>query len=333
MLVLTCLIGGMSDISCNYAVAILRTITQKQYAKKKTLDTPTYSKITEEYNLQFVDYSDMVLPRSIVVKKLKKLMSKFNKKWNPASMRTVYLETFSTTSWAKLSESEKKEHSVIKCTKCPMAYALLHNTFKGNKIKDEEMQITLNSSQLSSPKKCAMSALKQLNAICTYKFGESAQSIIACTPRSQLTTQLSKKRQLQETRKKIKSSIEKAMDDTALELVMGNRISWRSYDRARKAEGLESQYTKPVQKRMHGCKMTSVTFNKEAVLAEARTWSDGQKINWSDMARRHGLVEKNGGQIVKEFLEVSNIAAACRSDVKRAPRRERRNYQRALQCQ
>ena len=99
------------------------------------------------------------------------------------------------------------------------------------------------------------------------------------SPRSQLTTWSSTKRQLQETRKKIKSSIEKAMDDTALELVMGNRISWRYYDRVRKAEGLESQYTsdKAVQKRIHGCKMISVPFNKDAVLAEARTWSDGQK--------------------------------------------------------
>ncbi|KAL5486984.1 hypothetical protein EMCRGX_G019533 [Ephydatia muelleri] len=34
-------------------------LTQKQYAKKTTLDTLTYTKITEEYNKQFSDYSDM----------------------------------------------------------------------------------------------------------------------------------------------------------------------------------------------------------------------------------------------------------------------------------
>ena len=174
----------MTEISCNYAITTLRTITQKQYAKTK-LDTHTYTKITEAYNQQFSDYPDMVLSRSTVVKKLKKLMSTFNKKWNPTIMRTTYMETFSPTEWMKLCDDEKKEHSVSKCTKCPTAYGCLHSAFhhrKGSKPDENELQIFLTSEHISSPKKLARNALLQLNAICSSKFGESAQSIIAHTP-------------------------------------------------------------------------------------------------------------------------------------------------------
>ncbi|KAL5517132.1 hypothetical protein EMCRGX_G002607 [Ephydatia muelleri] len=324
----------MTEISCNYAITTLRTITQKQYAKKTKLDTHTYTKITEAYNQQFSDYPDMVLSRSTVVKKLKKLMSTFNKKWNPTIMRTTYMETFSPTEWMKLCDDEKKEHSVRKCTKCPIAYGCLHSAFhhrKGSKPDENELQIFLTSEHLSSPKKLARNALLQLNAICSSKFGESAQSIIARTPGSQLISSSSRKRQLQENAKQVKSSIQKVFDDTALETVMGNRLSWRFYDRARKVEGLESKCTnatasaeKLMRKRIHGCSLTNVLVDKEAVLAEASAWSDEQKVNWSELARRHGVVQKNGGQMVKEFLQACNIPAACRTDVKRAPRRRKK---------
>ena len=324
----------MTEISCNYAITTLRTITQKQYAKKTKLDTHTYTKITEAYNQQFSDYPDMVLSRSTVVKKLKKLMSTFNKKWNPTIMRTTYMETFSPTEWMKLCDDEKKEHSVSKCTKCPIAYGCLHSAFhhrKGSKPDENELQIFLTSEHLSSPKKLARNALLQLNAICSSKFGESAQSIIARTPGSQLISSSSRKRQLQENAKQVKSSIQKVFDDTALETVMGNRLSWRFYDRARKVEGLESKCTnatasaeKLMRKRIHGCSLTNVLVDKEAVLAEASAWSDEQKVNWSELARRHGVVQKNGGQMAKEFLQACNIPAACRTDVKRAPRRRKK---------
>ena len=83
-----------------------------------------------------------------------------------------------------------------------------------------------------------------LNVICSSKFGESAQSIIARTRRSLLTSSSSsRKRQLQENAKQVKSSIPKVMDDSTLETVMGNRLNWRFYDRAYKVEGLESRCT------------------------------------------------------------------------------------------
>ena len=91
------------------------------------------------------------------------------------------METFLPTKWMKLSDNEKKEHSVSKCTKYPTAHAFLHSAFhhrKGSKPNENELQITLTSQQLSSPKSCAKKALLQLNAICSSKFGESAQSTI-----------------------------------------------------------------------------------------------------------------------------------------------------------
>ena len=46
------------------------------------------------------------------------------------------------------------------------------------------------------------------------------------------------------------------------------------------------------------------------MLHEAESWPEDKDVNWSQLAREYGLNSPNGGQIIKVFLEQSNIPAA-----------------------
>ena len=62
----------------------------------------------------------------------------------------------------------------------------------------------------------------------------------------------------------------------------------------------------------------------ESLLAEAQLWSENERVNWSELARRYGLTQSNGGQSIKEFLRDRNIAAASRQECQRSARRKRK---------
>ena len=99
------------------------------------------------------------------------------------------------------------------------------------------------------------------------------------------------------------------MDETALNSVMGYRLSWRTYDHTRKDEGLSSRQKKEAplddndqheaKKRRHGCTAEMIQVDKATLLQTAASWPADIEVNWSDLARQNGLTQKNGGQILK----------------------------------
>ena len=102
-------------------------------------------------------------------------------------------------------------------------------------------------------------------------------------------------------------------------LVPLGKLSWRKFDQMRKAEGLVETPTRkrscptdentPTPKRKHASPVdTSKLFE---ILEKAKTWSVDESINWSDLARQHGIMVKNGGQSIKEFLREHNNYSGC----------------------
>ena len=63
---------------------------------------------------------------------------------------------------------------------------------------------------------------------------------------------------------------------------------------------LASAHTTP--SRHHGSKSKLTPDAKHTLLLEAQQWEEYETVNWSAIARRHGLTDSNGGQTVKEFL-------------------------------
>ena len=104
---------------------------------------------------------------------------------------------------------------------------------------------------------------------------------------------------------------------------MQNRVSWSMFDKMRKEQGLSTPNSKrnlrggasPEPKCCkHGNKIQNLHIDRTALLQEASAWSPDKKINWSDLARRHGVNKSNGGQIIKELFAEEGIPAAEKAD-------------------
>ena len=94
---------------------------------------------------------------------------------------------------------------------------------------------------LSSPKNLGRKVLKELNTLSQDQFQKSAEEVIMMTPKSRLVC-----KSTSEENRKIKRKIEKNMRDAIMQqkeeeasgLVLENRVSWSTYNKLRKAEGL-----------------------------------------------------------------------------------------------
>ena len=78
-------------------------------------------------------------------------------------------------------------------------------------------------------------------------------------------------------------------------------MSFNMYDKLRKSETLgkrsaDSVITNTPKRKRHGIENEeNISFNTDNLLEEAHTWSNDQRINWSELARKYGLVQTNGG--------------------------------------
>ena len=110
--------------------------------------------------------------------------------------------------------------------------------------------------------------------------------------------------------------IERDKQDSACGIVLGNRISWSTYDKVRKAEGLTPPQKRsvtdqiseePTKKRRHG---NIGIINQNQLLEEATSWPSHHSVNWSSLARKYGIETPNGGQILNVFLREHSVPVA-----------------------
>jgi Ni/Co efflux regulator RcnB len=86
----------------------------------------------------------------------------------------------------------------------------------------------------------------------------------------------------------------------------------------RKSDGEEPE----AKRKKHGCSSANLQIDKQGLMNEAKTWEDGQSINWSQLGTKYGLDQPNRGQVIKEFLAEQGITAAQTTErSSRAPRR------------
>ena len=113
----------------------------------------------------------------------------------------------------------------------------------------------------------------------------------------------------------MKNAIAKEKEELACNLVLKNRLSWRTYDKLKKTEGMTTP-KRPAEnqvqcrKRKYRDLSQTLQIDKEKLLHEAQLWPNDKDVNWSKLARDYGLMSSNGGQMIKEFLEEHSIPAA-----------------------
>ena len=120
-----------------------------------------------------------------------------------------------------------------------------------------------------------------------------------------------------------KKSIQKSMDESGTDVVMRNRISWRKFDEMWKSSTLESHPSLTRTPSRNEClrclvkmfllpsksmvlQQTCQQLLRNLFLLRLNYGVKMKKSNWSALARKYGLTQKNGGQSIKEFLKDHN---------------------------
>ena len=178
---------------------------------------------------------------------MRPLLTTFNRRWHPPSQRNVFLTAFSQTNWDHLPSDEKNKHTLRQCSACHTYHLSLTLSFPDKRdqslLKNELPAISFNERDLSSASNFGKKALKELNSICENQFNKSAQTVITETPQSKLIAKPSSADRLSEKRKLVKETkkiIQQSMDDSTMNTVMSNRLSWRKFDTIRKTQTLDN---------------------------------------------------------------------------------------------
>ena len=211
------------------------------------------------------------------------------------------MTTFSLSNWRELSEEEKSTHTIQNCTTCRENFAAYSAAFptpkrRGKKplLPPKTANIHLLEQDLSYPKTLGKKVLRELNTISQERFHTSGNNVLVETPKSNLahksTTQ--EKRKIKRTiERNMKNVIATQKENQASELVLQNRISWRTYDRLRKAEGLATSSRKRLAERINDVKprskrrctnlLNNTVIDKENLLQEAQSWPPDKVITVS----------------------------------------------------
>ena len=89
--------------------------------------------------------------------------------------------------------------------------------------------------------------------------------------------------------------------------ILAEAESLSSYNRKRLACSFESPESAPKRSKSHSPKECSLTWDVDAAMEELENFPEDSIINWSAMARKYEIPQKNGGQILKETAQKHNI--------------------------
>ena len=325
-------------INCCYARTAVRTIVQKLYEEKggvKQLTAQHMPQLIKDYNALF----DAMPAMQLTTQKhssIKKLMVLFYSHWDEQNQKEEFLHIFSFDEWSKISLDKQKRHTIRKCTECPLEHASLITAFPAKKKTIHQTRtITIQPGDLSSASALGKTVCTQLDAISHQHLGETATDVLVSFQNSGLIKnpgRTQRQRYMRSVVKKVKQSLQNAMDDTSLTTVMANRISWNTFNKIRTATLSKLNDRKrsttnegvPPPKRKKNYSFEEVNLiDQQSLLHEARSWQPDKSVNWSQLAKKYKILKQNGGQIIKEWLKKQNIPAANRQQ------REQRKIRRA----
>ena len=88
--------------------------------------------------------------------------------------------------------------------------------------------------------------------------------------------------------------------------VLAEGESLSSYNRKRLALSFQPP-PQAKRKKSHSPSEQNLAGNVNGAMNEIRSLPDSERINWSAMARKYNIPQKNGGQILKELAEDRGI--------------------------
>ena len=168
---------------------------------------------------------------------------------------------------------------------------------------------TAGSSQ-KEEKDLVRRVLSELNSTWEDKFTHTfSMSLPKNAPETQLCFKKSrpeKKREDRTQKRKLVQHITEQLKENITMSVLAEGESLSSYNRKRLALSFEPP-PQAKRKKSHSPSEQNLTGDVNGAMDEIRNLPDGERINWSALARKYNVPQKNGGQILKQLAEHRGI--------------------------
>ena len=156
-------------------------------------------------------------------------------------LEETFLSTFSICKWKQLPPNKKQDHSLHDCKACQNHCSELVNAFPGSRKTTKLPLIKFTKADLSTPAKFGRKALRELNVLVETTFKKSIQDVLVETPKSKVIHKPTSAKKQSEKRKLLRQTshqLKEIKEQESINMVLTNRINWRTFDKLNKMEGL-----------------------------------------------------------------------------------------------
>ena len=222
-----------------------------------------------------------------------------------------YLATFSTSAWMSLTLGQQAEHSLSNCHPCSEKYEALQQAFPALPCYSAPSRLVLLPAQddATSVREVTRTVLEELNRSYQERFGQrfSDAAVQYCGTLEGIEKRKSrqeKKRQARQIQRKCCDAANDQYTSTAALTFLSQNESVQGYQRKRLMQSFE-QLPSGRPEKSHIPSKDNHTQDTDAIVKEVQMWPESQQMNWSEIARRHNVPGRNGGQIVKTIVQES----------------------------
>ena len=255
-----------------------------------------------------------------------KILDGFKSRFLQGGDKESYLETFSHSKWCELSVAERNLHSISKCVRCFELHKESQHSFplKPTYIHKPMVTVDQDALQRLGVKKFTAGLLTELNQVYEAEASTSFTDALVQIKSSGLEkkkSQKEKRKEKAQMQKELTKSVNEHFAENAAISMLTQSESKRKYHKKRLAQSFHSpQELPPVKrKKSHSPNFSLVTWDKNKLRETIENWPTDTTINWSEVARDHGITGKNAGQVVKEFTEKEGIDTSHIATPKRKP--------------
>ena len=253
-----------------------------------------------------------------------KILNGFQSKFNIGLSRDSYLTSFSLAKWSDLAQSEKEQHTLSRCKRCFEQHEAHQRYFPLKPVYCPEPVATVYRAepvvtvdraalQRQGVEAFTVNIVSELNRVYSDEAGLSFIDAVVQDRSLRLErkkTSCGSKKERRGVQREVSKKVR--FTDSATIAVESNQ-----------RKSLDQLEEPPAAKRSksHSPNFDKVAWDTERLRATLENWPRDTTINWSAIARSHGIAGGNAGQVVKEFAKAQNIdLSACTPKRKPAKR-------------
>ena len=285
---------------CRVAIVELTDYKKCRRAINQVAREEKFSELFSCFNLDDSFFATNDKRLSLFQKRCDQVLDMFRKKWNPTSLRMKYLETFSISSWEKLSMIEKKKHLLSKCERCRQKNFPVKPVFE-DALCSAVSEMIAHTSQ-KTKKEAITSIWSPVDSAFKAKFGESFKTSVTTSCQhlglQSKVTPIEKRDEKRTLCRVIRDDMNKQLSASAPSSILVENQSLAMYNRQRLSQYFEQ---KPAKKRKSHSP-TAQNWDTAGLVSYMENAPSGTKIVWQQLAGEHGITGPNRGQICKEYV-------------------------------